>query len=253
MSEERDDKYYIPPTLGEVYRNRAALGDLPRSLAFERREQGPEGRGQIPPGSGPGSRGAVADLARPTDIVDFTETHTVNPRPPALLYQVVSTYDSRPIQGYDFQSSSCNAIDFFDDGASGNFDPVSHFYEVPPNVVAVVREFRYQVAQAPVNHVTEGDCWLQSDVLVNDLPVREYNQMVHPVMMINAFPMFLIVDELETIELRLSLRDPANTVLSQAIDGIQSPVLFELYGNLLVKTGVPIQFEIANAIGGGVL
>ena len=241
------------PTIAELYSNADGLGDLPRPLQHERREQWPDPVGKIPPGSGPGSPAAVADLARPTSVETYVDTHRVNPRPPALLYQVVSTFDSRPIQGYDMQASGCNTINFFESGGAGFFDPVSFTFTVPQNVVAVLRSFRYQVSNAPVNHVTEGDCWLQSDILVTDLPVRQYFKMLHPVFMDKFFDTFVIVDELQRIEIRLSEFDPNNTELSSAIDGINSPVLFEMHMNALVKTGVPIEFEIANAIGGGVL
>ena len=244
MAEEERGEYYIPPTLGEL--SRGLLTERGEARAWDL-----EGRPSLP--GGPGGPQQVADLARQTDVIETTETRPISPRPPALLYQVVSTYDSRPIQGYDFQSSGCGVLDFFDDAGEGAFDPVSHTFIVPNNTVAILRSFRYQVANAPVNHVTEGDCWLQSDIFVNDLPVREYSQMLHPVFMELHFPTFVIVDQGRRIRITLSKFDPANTELSNDIDGIDSPVLFELYGNIILKTGVPIEFEIANPIGGGVL
>ncbi|NIT36973.1 MAG: hypothetical protein GTN49_10830 [candidate division Zixibacteria bacterium] len=243
--EERDDYgtgYYRPPTLGE----------LSRSLATERRELQTfdlEGR-NVPPGA-PGGPTQVADLSRDTGLVQATQGY-ISPRPPALLYQVVSTYDSRPIQGYDFQDSECSAITW--GGAPPTFAPFNALrYTVPNNVIAVVRAFRYEVIDPPVNAVVEGDCWLQSDIFVNDLPVREYNKMVHPVVMEDAFPCFIIVDERLEIRLRLSVFDPANTEFAPALDGYTSPVIASFYGNIILKTGVPKEFEIANAIGGGQL
>jgi hypothetical protein len=109
------------------------------------------------------------------------------------------------------------------------------------------------VIDAPVNAVVEGDCWLQSDLFVNDLPVREYNKMLLPVFMEDAFNTFVIIDERLELRLRLSIFDPNNTEFSQALDGYQSPVIASFYGNLILKTGVPVEFEIANAIGGGQL
>lgn len=247
MAEEEGDDYgggyYRPPTLGE----------LSRGLADERGElqnfdlKGPPG---VPPQS-PGGPSAVADLSRATGLIETTETRPISPRPPALLYQVVSTYDSRPIQAYDFQASGCNTLVFFDDAGAGEFDPISFEYVVPSNVVAVLRGFRYRVSLAPVNIVTEGECWLQSDLFVNDLPVREYNKMFKPVFMETWQDTFLIVDELRRIRIQLS--HTAENELFNDVDGVQSPVLFEFYGNLLLKSGVPIDFEIANAIGGGQL
>lgn len=247
MAEEEGDDYgggfYRPPTLGE----------LSRGLAYERGElaeydlRGPHG---VPPQS-PGGPSAVADLNRATDLIHTTETQRISPRPPALLYQVISTYDSRPIQAYDFQASGCSLLTWA--GAPPLMNTVELTYTVPTNVVAVLRDFRYQVMNAPVNAVVEGDCWLQSDIFVNDLPVREYNRMLLPVNMHRPFPAFVIVDELRVIRLRLTTFDPGNTVFAAALAGLTAPVLFSMYGQLLLKTGVPIDFEVANAIGGGQL
>jgi hypothetical protein len=242
MAEEERGDYYTPPTLGE----------LSRSLAYERGEladydlKGP----QVPP-AGPGGPTAVADLNRATGIIETITNERISPRPPALLYQVISTYDSRPIQAYDFQSSGCELLQWT--GTPPTFPPINLTYVVPTNVVAVVRWFRYQVMNGPVNAVVEGDCWLQSDIFVNDLPVREYNKMLHPVLMTNFFPCFIIVNELLDIRLQLSIFDPNNTEFSQALDDTNAVVQLEMYGQLLLKTGVPIDFEIANAIGGGQL
>lgn len=252
MAEEEGDDYgsgyYRPPTLGELNR---ALGTERRELdAFDL-----EGK-IVPPGS-PGGESAVADLARGTGIIDTLESRYVSPRPPALLYQVVSTYNSRPIQGYDFQHSECGNLNWRAGGSGSEFDAIDFTYVVPDNTVAILRAFRYQVVTAPVNAVTEGDCWLFSDLLVNDLPVREYNRMLHPVYMQLFFDTFLIVDERKRLTLRLRMADDGTDLVEFYSDlqlrDLQSPVLAELYGNLLLKTGVPIEFEIANAIGGGQL
>jgi len=248
--EERDDYgggYYQPPTLGE----------LSRSLATERGEldaydlKGPTG---VPPQS-PGGPAAVADLQRDTGLIDYTENRYVSPRPPALLYQVVSTYDSRPIQGFDFQHSECGVIEWIAGGGGATFLPVEFTYSVPENTVAILRSWRYQVVLAPVNAVTEGDCWLFSDLLVNDQPVREYNRMLHPIVMRKPFDSFLIVDERKNLTLRLRVADDGASPVEFFADlvGLVTKVEVRMYGQLLLKTGIPIEFEIANAIGGGQL
>jgi len=249
MAEEERGEYYVPPTLGE----------LPRLLGTERRELDAydlSGDTGVPPGS-PGGESAVADLARGTGIIDTLESRPISKRPPALLYQVVSTYDSRPIQAYDFQLSECGNIVWTPGGGGSVFAAVNFEYVVPTNTVAVLRNFRYQVITAPINSVTEGDCWLFSDLFVNDLPVREYNRMLHPVYMRDPFETFLIVDELKRIRLQLRMADdgasPVEFFADLSAAGLNSKVIGEMYGNLLLKSGIPIDFEIANAIGGGQL
>lgn len=257
--EERDDYgsgYYrpSPSALYEYARATGQLGELSRAIATERGElEAYDLKGDIVPPGAPGSLDKVADVAvRPTGLVRVTETQQISPRPPALLYQVVSTYDSRPIQAYDAQKSECSNIEW------GGVPPTFSAFDavtfiVPENTVAVIRGFQYHVIDPPVNAVVEGDCWLQSDIFVNDLPARNYNQMIHPVDMEDQFPTFIIVDERLVIRLQLSTFDPNNTEFAGVLDGYRSPVIAHMYFNILLKTGIPINFEIANAIGGGQL
>lgn len=240
MAEEERGDFYIPPS----------LGDLTRGLAQERGElrHFDDPNRYVPPAQ-PGGN-VAADLNRATDLIHQTETQKINPRPPPLLFEVISTYDSRPVQGYDFQKSGCNVIDWIADGGGSTFDEIFFDFVVPQNTVAVLRSFRYELINPPVNHVTEGFCWLQSDIYVNDLPVREYFQMLHPTIMAEPFPAFVVVDEQRTIRLRLSVFDPDNTEFFGDLVGEQTPVMNALYGNIILKTGVPIEFEIANPRGG---
>lgn len=248
--EEGDDygRFYEPPT----------LGDLPRGVAHERGETWPqETRGRLPPNQAPGRGGGlpgqVADQARGADIKYTLQNEKISPIAPALAYQVQSTYDARPVQGRDFQASGCDTLVFEDagGGASATFATVAFTYLVPDNTVAVLRQFRYEVQNAPINMVQEGECWLQSDLFVNDLPVRDYSQMFHAVFMQNPFDCFIIADQRTRIKIALSHPKPtADTVLASAVIGVTSPVLFEFYGNIILKSGIPIEFEIANKIAG---
>ncbi len=238
--EEGDDyggPYYQPPS----------LGDLPRGIAHERDETwNQNARGRLPPA--PGGPGQVADTARGTSIIHDIQSAPISQVAPALAYQVQATYDSRPIQGYDFQASGCNTIEFA--GAPVTFAPVEFTYTVPENVIAVLRKFRYQVQNGPVNAITEGNCWLGSTIFVDDLPVREYNRMTHPQYMQLPFDAFVIADERNRIKIQLFHIDPADNVLSADIADLSSRVLFEFYGNIILKTGIPKEFEIANRIAG---
>ena len=251
MSHEESDDYYTPPT----------LGDLTRQIAKERGELVDwdlEGK-YVPPAT-PGGLPLVnksADLNRETSIIERTTNYPVSPRPPALLYEVIATYDSRPIQGFDFQFSECKFLTWTPFAGGSTFAAVEFTFLVPENNVAVLRSFRYQVTESPINAVTEGDCWLFSTLLVDGSPVRQYNRMLHPIKMPRLFPAWLIVDERRELTLRLHVADdgvdPVEFGASLAAASLVTPILTELYGQLLVKTGVPIDFEISNAIGGGQL
>lgn len=248
MSEE--DREGKPPyhDLAALYRRQQGLGDLPRPIAEERGERYVrDAQGVTQPGSVPGSPSQVADVVgRQQEIKRYVETHDVSKRAPPLLFEVQSTYDSRPVQGSDFHASACAEIEFEDTPTT--FDPVRVDFLVPDNKIAVLRKFRYTVSPTPIGLVTEGICWLQSDLFIEDSIVRDYNGMVLPVAMDRPFDTFVIVDERDTISLVLS--KVSATVLSTDFIGEILGVQFELYGNLILKTGIPKEFQIANAIAG---
>lgn len=228
------------------------LGELTRSLGTERRElEAFDLDGQYaPPGQG-AQNTKSADLQRQTGIIDYTENRPVPKRPPPLLYEVVSTYDSRPIQGRDFQASGCNTIVFEALESTLTFDAVQFDYEVPENNVAVLRKFRYFLAPQMYGLEGTSGCWLRSDILIDDRPVDQYNDMRHGQFLHEPIDAFVIIDELRTLSIKLSLGETMILPDQQGPDLAQTGVMFYLYGNLLVKTGVPKEFEIANPIGGG--
>ena len=240
--EEESEEY------GGPYYEQPDLGDLTRPIAHERGElwaRDPTGR--LP--RGPGGPSQVADLARGQRIIGDIQDETMSRVAPALAYQVQSTYDARPVQSYDFQDGECSNITWA--GTPPIFAPFNAVsFMVPDNTIAVIRHFQYMVIDPPVNAVVEGDCWLQSDIIINDLPVREYTRMVHPVIMEDAFPIFVIADERNRVNLQLSIFvEPGGTTeFAQALDGFRSPVIANLFGNIILKTGIPKEFEIANKI-----
>ncbi len=249
MSEE--DREGPPPyqDLQALYNQRAGLGDLPKPLGVERGERDvrdPQGR--TPPGSPPGHPSQVADLARGTGIDRYLKTHDVPRVAPPLAFEVVSTYDTRPVQGTDFQATGCNALDF--SGSPATFPAVSLTFIVPENKIAVLRGFRYQVAPQPVNIVTEGFCWLQSDLFDNDSVIKQYAGMVHPLFMRELFPIHAIVDERHTLKLTLS--QVGDSVITGDMAGEILGVQLAMYGNLILKSGIPKEFQIANPIPGGI-
>lgn len=247
MSEE--DREGTPyRDLQALYRRGNGLGDLPGPLAVERGERDVSvAQGVVPPGGAPGGPGQVADVVgRQTEVKQYVETHDVDPRPPPLLYQVQATYDSRFVQGTDFSATRCDAIVF--SGSPATFPRVRIDFVVPENKIAVLRKFRYIVTPQPINVVTEGDCWLQSDLFIDDGAVRDYTGMVHPLAMDRPFDSFVLVDERDTLSLVLS--QVADSELTGDLAGEVLGVHLELYGNLILKTGIPKEFQIANPITG---
>jgi hypothetical protein len=217
------------------------LGELPRAIATERKElEAYKLQGEYAP-PGTGLNQPSADLNRQTSIIDDITKMPPSRRAPPLNFYVQSTYDSRPIQGYDFQASKITSISF---ETSGNFSAVSMTYTVPENTIAIVRGYRYQVSPIPVGIVTEGSTWLQSDFFDNGTPIREHVGMYHAVFMREFIPTFFIVDERHVITFQLS-QDP-DSEISDSMDGEIAGVLFEIFGNLIPKTGIPKEYEIAS-------
>lgn len=247
MSEE--DREGPPPYLDlRRHYGPQGLGDLPKPLGVERGERDvrdPQGR--VVPGEPPGQPGQVADLARGTGIKDYLETHRVPRVAPPLNFEVASVYDSRPVQGTDFQATGCDSLVFA--GSPATFPAVSFTFTVPENKIAVLRGFRYQISPQPINIVTEGFCWLQSDLFDNDAVIKDYSGMILPLFMRELFPIFAIIDERH--RLRLTLSQESDTVLTGDMAGEILGVQFALYGNLILKTGIPKEFQIANPIPGG--
>lgn len=223
------------------------LGEVPRDLLYERGDlprfdtTGKYNPPRIDPATGVVHNSQVADIARPTAIIEDMKGRQVPKTPPPLYFRVQSTYDSRPIQAYDFQANRATVINF---ETSGDFDPVSMTYTVPENTIAVIRGYRYQASPVPIGIVTEGTYWLQSDFFDNDVPVREHVGMYHAVFMRQFIPTFFIVDERHVLTFQVSQNPDAE--ISDSMDGETIGLLFEIYGNLIPKTGIPKEYEIAS-------
>lgn len=251
---EEEGEGYLPP------QRRRGLGELSRGIATERGDLDTQDvSGQVPPTGGM----KAADLVRQSGIVDTLETSKVSPRPPQLLYGVESVYDSRPIQGTDFQHTECIDVSWIADGVhdatfveSFGGGLVTAEFLVPENTIAVLREFRYSFSPGFVDIVVEGaTCWLQSDFFLDNVVVKQYNQMFFPTFMEDRFPTFVIADERQLIKLRFSL-NPADeggtiTLIDTALIGREMLCMVEFYGNIILKSGIPKEFEIANALRGG--
>jgi hypothetical protein len=256
---EEEGEGYKPPQMPRT-RRRGGLGDLPRPILSERGElENLDVSGNVPPGGANKS----ADLMRQTGVVDTLVSTPVSKRPPPMLYGVESVYDSRPIQGTDFQHTECIDVVWipsvlhdatFVEAFGGGI--VTAEFLVPENTVAVLREFRYTFSPAFVDIVVEGaTCWLQSDFFLDNVVVKQYNQMLFPTFMKERFPTFVIADERQLIKLRFTLV-PADqggviTLIDTALIGREMLCMVEFYGNIILKSGIPKEFEIANALGGG--
>jgi len=151
---------------------------------------------------------------------------------PPADYSVRSVYDSRPVFGTDFNVVVATAA------GGGCASSATAFFTVPSGYVAVLRHIETWCEPIPVlarrNQVTLNIQLNQVDVTLNtDIPIGTATDL--------PIDCFVIADE----GTDLGVQFDADPVL------IGFSVYALLYGNLLLKTGRPFQFEIANYAGEG--
>jgi hypothetical protein len=149
---------------------------------------------------------------------------------PPADYTVRSIFDSRPLQGYDF-NIICPTDEF-------NGDEVFSF-TVPSGVVAVVREFKHFFTNPSATNKNPSGTLVSfqkngANIQYNhDIPVGA-DTIANPV------KLFFVADEFDVVSARLV----------GAVNGTHIAYVW-FYGNFLLKTGRPATFEIANKAGEG--
>lgn len=183
---------------------------------------------QRPPEDTPGF---VAQDATASAQSDLAETPL---GAPPTDYDVRSTYDSRPVNGYDFMIAVTAAAE------GGNTFTME--FEVRQGFVGVLREFSHFFTDNPQPAVINRAEVLATlrrngtDVLDNaDIPVGVSSDSI--------WKGFVIADEFNTLGVRI--------VLQGLLTAAECVAVF--YGNYLLKTGVASPFEIANRTKGGCL
>jgi len=191
---------------------------LPDQLASgneftDREQQFPADRSKTP--------GDIANAGRLT-----AQMIAAPPGEPPIDYDVRCVYDSRPINGYDFNVASFAAI--------GSTNSWSVNFEVPKGYVAVVRSARHFLDPLPSSLDSEND--VLATLLVNNIEIQNNNNIPVGVQSDTYLKYFYVVDELNTFGLKLT---PSSVPLN-------TNAWVTFYGNLISKTGRPIPFEIAN-------
>ncbi len=224
---------------------RNELGDLPPDLL---RERGEDPMFNDRPGSLP------PDMARSDSVRQAAAEAGIGG--PVLDYGVRGVYDSRPVNAIDFYNTYLVSL-----ANAYNFVGTPAMLQVPQGRVAVLRRVEFSdpgAASGIGNQYTfpavKADNLLLADfyvtVLRNGGVVQPVDMRVPGAVGFNykdAIPIkggdsidtFLIYDEGEQIGL--------NFYLSSATVG---DVFVKFYGNLLLKTGVPPNFEVANKAAG---
>lgn len=179
----------------------------------------------------------ASDVPLPGAAVSETTTqeqHTpIGPTP--LQYDVRSTYDARPINGYDF-----NIAVTTNEGSP--FGAITRLtFSVPNGLVAVVRRvITFMESPIPVGARRDVLLTLQ----VNGGTVPNNQQIPVGVEQDDLVNTFFIADENNSVT--------ALFVIAASIVALspQPSLTAHFYGNFLLKSNVPPQFEIANPIRG---
>lgn len=171
----------------------------------------------------------ASDMRQASDSRDAQQLAPLG-SPPAD-YDVRSVYDSRPVSGGDF-----NVILTFPAGAC--ITPAPVFFVVPQGYVAVLRELETW-CEPILSLTTRADITVSPQINLSDI---QYNNNI-PVGngTLENIKLFAIADELQKVGVIFPVfpATPGITLYAQ------------VYGNLLLKTGRPAQFEIANYAGKG--
>ena len=113
--------------------------------------------------------------------------------------------------------------------ATGTSDP----FVVPDGYVALVRKFKF--TSDPVLDLNCDE--VLTSILVDDIPQANYEDLELGPEQVNFIPCYILADNGQRIALRLvNTTDPDADV----------DVCFAFHGNLLLRTGVPIEYQPGN-------
>jgi hypothetical protein len=196
------------------------LGDLPEDIEAERIDRVSSWRGD-----------ALADLRYQQQI------KTTPKAPGTIPYsgEVISTYDSRPINGFDF--SATGWVQWNITAPPPAALQLQFQYNVPGGYIAVLRGYRYEMD--PAVPITYGQLLL--DIFVNDIAQLGYQGLMHGQSVTSFVPCFILADDSATI--RFNWRAP--TGIASLVGQIRY-MSIEFYGNLILATGAPLNLEVAN-------
>lgn len=181
-------------------------------------------RGEEIPSVNPMGRGIPHDIR--TQIKDYP----VIPGTISQNVEVISTFDTRPINAIDFYFASSTSVE-----PTGT---AQFLFTVPSGYVAVLRGFKYalQTIFTPFNR-----SWVTCTVNINGSAVQNYNALQLGQVVNDLVPIHAIAKEGDIIEI-------AVTILAAILPPgtITIDVAAEMHGNLLLSRGLPSNFEIGN-------
>lgn len=263
MNEERDQE------------EKQGLGELTEQLFEEHEGRWPQetraptyeqARDQVP-----------SNIAYQGDVVNNLEQRSgVSFQAPTLDKRVQSTYAARPINGRDFIYSG--AATMYADYFTGTMELQDQEtaviqYTVPQGFVAVLTGFKFNVLNPSIGANTPNDNFPQPaqtfeqpyqnaiawgttgprvTIRLDDVAVPDLTEMTYLGFYASKYiPCYVVADAGQIIQIAidppLALQLPPNTGLGGAGQASYYSVSGSMRGNLLLKTGVPAQYEPGSA------
>jgi hypothetical protein len=152
---------------------------------------------------------------------------------PLKAFDVRAVYDSRPVQGFDFN------INVAGTPIAVSSSVFIATFQVPSGYVAVLRTFHHSFTPPPII-VNRSD--IKATLLLNKQNVQYNANIPIGIESDGVIDCFVIADEFNTLGVRI---DGSAATLSIAGSIPQC----HFYGQFLLKTGIPKNFEIANPSG----
>lgn len=143
---------------------------------------------------------------------------------PPAGYDVRSTYDSRPVQAFDFNITVENTLEV---------QPLAQF-AVPAGYVCVLRRIHHSFNPVPIIF---GRSDVKVSLLVNGNAVLYNKNVPMGVESDDILECFVIADEFQMVQAQWAIAAAAM---------IASTLSTHFYGQFILKTGIPKEFEIAN-------
>lgn len=174
-------------------------------------------------------RRAAPDVGKASDLAALARAPLGEP---LIDYNVRSIYDSRPVNGYDF-----NVIETADINSSMSNPSIYLTFEVPSGYIGVLRKIEFWTNGLP--NVSRQSVTLSP---VANSQIQRFNTAAVGNATGQGAPVecFVIADERQQLGARIDWgASPASISL-----------YVQLYGNFLLKTGRAAPFEIANQAGG---
>lgn len=208
-----------------------SMGELSEDIFDERGGWGDKAQGdpfesgkQLPP-----------DIAYQVDVSASAQGAPLGTLPQKTRVQTV--FDARPTNSRDFSKSSFETMSTT---VADVVTPASLIFTIPKGYIGILRGFRWSFndnlpygisADSPNNFE------FQAAIYVEDTVQEDYDQLGDLGIFLNDLqPCYILANELKNLELRLTPITDTGTASS-------ADVRLELYGNLLLRKGIPLPFE----------